>query len=114
VCPGPSVANIPRRGGRPAEVRHVPDNKGVGCRGVDNLALDALPTVPPLYEANRGSAARGGVDVARGALATAVLLRPRAGLSGSGLYTALGRAFLSTLPGVAFALFVPRNSHLAY
>src|SRR5215207_1605551 len=51
--PGPSVANILRRGGRPAEVRHVPDNKGVGCRGVDNLALDALPTVP-LWEANRG------------------------------------------------------------
>src|SRR5215208_729930 len=46
-CPGPSVANILRRGGRPAEVRHVPDNKGVGCRGVDNLAVDALPTVPP-------------------------------------------------------------------
>src|SRR5215207_5026581 len=91
-CPGPSVANIPRRGGRPAEVRHVPDNKGVGCRGVDNLALDALPTVLPLYEANRGSAARGGVDVALGALATAVLLRPRAGLSGSGLYTGLGCA----------------------
>jgi hypothetical protein len=22
-------------------------SKGVGCRGVDNLALDALPTVPP-------------------------------------------------------------------
>jgi hypothetical protein len=34
-------------GGRPAEVRHVPDNKGVGCRGGDNVALDALPTVPP-------------------------------------------------------------------
>src|SRR5918999_1426419 len=82
-CPGPSVANIPRRGGRPAEVRHVPDNKGVGCRGVDNLALDALPTVP-LYEANRGgSAARGGVDVARGARPTAVLLRPQAGLAGA-------------------------------
>src|SRR5215207_4689687 len=51
--PGPSVANILRRGGRPAEVRHVPHNKGVGCHGVDNLALDALPTVP-LWEANRG------------------------------------------------------------
>src|SRR5215213_4975398 len=85
-CPGPSVANIPRRGGPPAEVRHVPDNKGVGCRGGDNLALDALPTVPPtvpLYEANRDGAARGGVDVALGALTTAVLLRPRAGLAGA-------------------------------
>jgi hypothetical protein len=79
-CPCPSVANIARKGGRPAEVRHVPDNKGLGCRGVDNLALDALPTVP-LYEANRGgSAARSVVDVARGALTTAVLLRPWAGL----------------------------------
>src|ERR687898_1030750 len=82
-CPGPSVANVLRRGGRPAEARHVPDNKGVGCRGGDNLALDALPAVPPLYEANRGSAARGGVDVARGALPTAVLLRPQAGLAGA-------------------------------
>jgi hypothetical protein len=36
-------------------------------------------------EANRGCAARGGVDVALGALASAVLLRPRAGLSGFGL-----------------------------
>src|SRR5215204_5544569 len=34
------------RGGRPEEVRHVPDNSGVSGRGVDNLALDALPTVP--------------------------------------------------------------------
>src|SRR5215212_4560128 len=98
-CPGPSVANIPRRGGRPAEVRHVPDNKGVGCRGVDNLALDALPTIP-LYEANRGSsAARSGVDVARGARPSAVLLRPRAGLSGSGLYTVPGRAYWIPLLG---------------
>jgi hypothetical protein len=73
------------------------DNKGVGCRGGDNLALDALPIVP-LYEANRGgSAARGGVDVASGALTTAVLLRPRAGLSGSGLYSALGKAVLTLL-----------------
>src|SRR5918993_2095392 len=83
-CPGPSVANILCRGGRPAEVRHVPHNKGVGCRGVDNLALDALPTVPPtvpLYEANRGGAARGGVDVALGARPSAVLLRPQAGLA---------------------------------
>jgi hypothetical protein len=38
--------DILRRGGLPAEVRHVPDNSGVGCLGVDNLALDALPTVP--------------------------------------------------------------------
>src|SRR5215213_6086863 len=43
--PGPSKANILRRGGRPAEVRHVPDNSGVSGLGVDNLALDALPTV---------------------------------------------------------------------
>src|SRR5215213_2368115 len=45
-CPGPFVASIPRRRGRPEEVRHVPDNSGVSGRGVDNLALDALPTVP--------------------------------------------------------------------
>src|SRR5215213_11589584 len=70
-CPGPSVANIPRRGGPPAEVRHVPDNKGVGCRGGDNLALDALPTIP-LYEASRGGAARSVVDVARGARPTEI------------------------------------------
>src|SRR5918994_254605 len=56
-CPGPSVANIPRREGRPAEVRHDPDNKGVGCRGVDNVALGARPI--------------------------AVLLRPQAGLAGA-------------------------------
>src|SRR5215208_1939487 len=102
-CPGPSVANILRRGGRPAEVRHVPDNKGVGCRGVDNLALDALPTVP-LYEANRGgSAARSVVDVARGARPTAVLLRPRAGLSGCGLYNA-PRPRFTPLSGAVFTL----------
>src|SRR5215217_863909 len=65
-CPGPSVANIPRRGGRPAEVRHVPDNKGVSCRGLDYVAL--------------------------GALSAAALLRSRTGHSGSGLYTVLGRA----------------------
>src|SRR5215208_3714699 len=90
--PGPSVANILRRGGRPPEVRHVPDNKGVGCRGGDNLVLDALPTVP-LYEANRGGgAARGGVAVARGARPTAVLLRPQAGLAGApALYLLPGR-----------------------
>src|SRR5215208_6994043 len=81
--PGPFVANILRRGGRPAEVRHVPVNKGVGCRGGDNLALDALPTAPPLYEANRGGAAGGGVDVALGARPSAVLLRPQAGLAGA-------------------------------
>src|SRR5215211_3224655 len=65
-CPGPSVANIPRRGGPPAEVRHVPDNKGVSCRGLDYVAL--------------------------GALSAAALLRSRTGHSGSGLYTVLGRA----------------------
>src|SRR5918998_171505 len=95
-CPGPSVANIACRGGHPAEIRHVPDNSGVSGRSGDNLALDALPTVP-LYEANRGgSAARSVVDVARGARPTAVLLRPRAGLSGSGLYNAcvVGRVVL--------------------
>jgi hypothetical protein len=76
-------------------VKHVPGNSGVSGCGVDNLALDALPTVP-LYEANRGGGARGVDPVALGALPTAVLLRPRAGLSGSGLYTAPGRAvFLS-------------------
>ena len=46
-CPGPFVASINSRGGgRPEEVRHVPDNSGVSGRGVDNLALDALRTVP--------------------------------------------------------------------
>jgi hypothetical protein len=53
-------------------VRHVPGNSGDSGRVVDNLALGALPT--PLQEANLGGAARGGVDVARGALPTAVLL----------------------------------------
>src|SRR5215217_6943739 len=102
-CPGPSVANIPRRGGRPAEVRHVPDNKGVGCRGGDNLAVDALPTVP-LYEANRGGgAARSVVGVARGARPTAVLLRPRPGLSGCGLYNA-PRPRFTPLSGAVFTL----------
>jgi hypothetical protein len=84
ACPGPFVGNIHHRRGRAEEVRHVPDNSGVSGRGVDNLALDALPTVP-LYEANRGGGARSVDPVALGALPTAVLLRPRAGLSGSGL-----------------------------
>src|SRR5215212_4285309 len=106
-CPGPTVANILRRGGRPEEVRHSPDNKGVGCRGGDNLALDALPTVP-LYEANRGgSAARSVVDVARCARPTAVLLRPRPGLSGSGLYSVLGRALWMDLPLARLSLCAP-------
>ena len=68
-----------------------------------DLALGALPTVP-LYEANRGgSAARGGVDVARGARPTAVLLRPRAGLSGCGLYNA-PRPRFTPLSGAVFTL----------
>jgi hypothetical protein len=86
-------------------VGHVLDNSGVSGRGVDNPTLDALPTVP-LQEANHSGAARGGVDVALGALSTAVLLRPRAGHSGSGLYNAPGRAvpFTILFLGAAFTL----------
>src|SRR5215211_4405370 len=58
--PGPFVASISRRGGRPEEVRHVPDNSGVSGRGVDNLALDALPAnrVSLYNRPGRGSCAR--------------------------------------------------------
>ena len=62
---------------------------------VVSIILLLMLFLPPHYsrrqEANRGCAARG-VDVALGALASAVLLRPRAGLSGFGLYTDAGRA----------------------
>src|SRR5215213_9630134 len=67
---------------------------------VVSIILLLMLFLPPHYsrrqEANRGCAARG-VDVALGALASAVLLRPRAGLSGCGLYNAPGRAFSSPL-----------------
>src|SRR5215218_6369169 len=75
---------------------------------VVSIILLLMLFLPPHYsrrqEANRGCAARGGVDAALGAPTTAALLRPWAGLSGCGLYTDVGRAFRIPLLGAASAL----------
>jgi hypothetical protein len=44
--PGLVVANLPRRKGRSEEVRHIPHdgNRERGDRGVDNVAIGAVPT----------------------------------------------------------------------